>query len=330
MRKAGLIVMMCLLALSVSACKEEKKADPAQAGMDDPSPAAAADPDDDQLPKDASAALPPGLLVDGQPVDPFCFVIAQNTEDGDFTPVNVRNCVSDEFVPGERFSKGPQSYGIDFQYASDADGMSKPYMLYQYVGRDLTLPPSQAGTTHPLPGLNEKFPVILYSNTGGTGNFSTLMSIKREGDTLKLVESIAGGDRCNGGVAQAIIDTDGALVYEQNITPYDMVVLGGDPERPFLNSVKAFDDLEACAVCCAGTAVFKNDQFTGVKLSSELAENIKNKYMSPIPPEQEKQACFDKALGAQIEKGKTEFSVEEWADVIGAIEKECLGGAESL
>ncbi len=317
MRVFALLGLVLLTSLT-AACKEEK-ADPATSVVSVPETPI------EEFSAETPNALPPGLLVDGAPIDPFCFAISENLESG-LKDVPVKDCKSEDMIPGEHFAKGPVSFGVNYDYAGEAHSMSAPYMLYQFVGQDLTLPPSEAKEPVSLPGLNKEFPIILYSNTGGTGNFSTLLWVKRDGDFIKPVRTVAGGDRCNGGVVSAYLDGK-TLRHEQNITPYDLIVLGGPSERPSIQNVEAYKEIEACAACCSGTAEFKDDEFTRVKLTPDLAESLRKGIPQRLDSGWSKQICFDKKVLALYDANKTEFTKKEWETFIQQVEGECFAAA---
>ncbi len=262
--------------------------------------------------------LPPELLVDGQPADPLCFA-AQTSMESETSRYELKNCVAEGLVNIEALEKGPASYGISYDY-KDAEGMgmSKPYMMIQYPGKKL----EDMDGNFPPTG-DKGIPLILRYNTGGTGQFSSLMTVKREGDALIVTGTLAGGDRCNGGVTEAWTENDGSIRYDQNITPYDMIVLGGDANRPALQSIKAYDDVAACAACCYGSAQYKGDTLIGIKFYDGLKESVTSaNYENPA--EHTKQICFDAALARQIDTGKTQFTPEEWRGFIAGIETECF------
>lgn len=93
---------------------------------------------------------------------------------------------------------------------------------------------------------------------GGTGQFSTVVAARTEGDTLIIDRSLPLGDRCNGGIASAAVD-HGLLTVARNVTPFDVVAaladsLDGDPPTDDAFGLEAYDDMPACAVCCVGEA----------------------------------------------------------------------------
>lgn len=93
------------------------------------------------------------------------------------------------------------------------------------------------------------------NNTGGTGDFTGLYSIDRPDDMHMIVNPIALGDRCNGGVVRAKIE-NGTVQYQQNITGFMLysLIQKNNPSSPQLTP---YTDLEDCAVCCVAKAGYQ-------------------------------------------------------------------------
>lgn len=86
--------------------------------------------------------------------------------------------------------------------------------------------------------------VISMSNGGGSGVFTNLVSYRVEKGMLLTESYSVGGDRCNGGLSGAALDSQGVRV-SQDITPADLGGLMG------LSDAET-QDLPFCAVCCLG------------------------------------------------------------------------------
>lgn len=256
----------------------------------------------------------PAIEIDGAPFDPICFATQMSME-SELEHIDLNACESAEIIPGEPFNNDDGTHGITYRYAEEEEngGMSMPYVAYNAI------PPANID--------DPEFSIVVTWSGGGTGQFSTLYKMRRENDFLLVQNTYAGGDRCNGGIGSAGLDEKGRLSYGINITPYDMLVLGGDPNRAVLDTVEPYDDLDACAACCYGQAHFTEDDFNGITLSESLGEWLDGKYADgeQPSPEQEKQACFDTIIGAEYDAGKTSYSVKEWEDLIRKIEGVCLG-----
>ena len=263
--------------------------------------------------KPSAAGLPDTLLVDGQPVDPLCFYLMGGApiNGGPVESIPVKNC-GEGLIAKKRETKNGVTFSVYYEYEEDGYvDVGYPFLSYTYVG--------QSG---------EDSVAIVSWNGGGTGMFTSIELLEREGDTLKIKSTIAGGDRCNGGILEASVNDQGVVGYTQNITPYDMLVLGGNPERPFLKTVEPYQDLVACAACCYGVAKFSGDQLTGITLNPDLKDSFQTSPGDEIRPDQEKQVCFDNIMKLQLDAGQSEFTLDEWDTVMGEVEHVCLGRVE--
>jgi hypothetical protein len=65
------------------------------------------------------------------------------------------------------------------------------------------------------------------SNGGGSGEFTSLIKVKKDGNTITLLLPpdylIAGGDRCNNGIESASVDKNGLINYSQATTPFTLI-----------------------------------------------------------------------------------------------------------
>lgn len=172
--------------------------------------------------------------------------------------------------------------------------------------------------------------VWLVENSGGSGIFTTLVLLdlveSEDGKFLKPFKGIAFGDRCSGGISDAQI-VNGQLVYDRDMTPYDLMSLTGDPDREILQSAE-IGQLPACSVCCYGKAHYEGEDFAGVLFDQRLPEGIAAKtYQEGSSVEK----CFDDQLVAALKDGKFYLNADDFAAFVGTVEKSCLkpaGGAE--
>ncbi len=237
----------------------------------------------------------PLLLGDGKAVDPICFVpylMGENTQKTiQLGPDCAPGYTSDntDYAPIDGYN------GTGFYVKDDPDtrgGMRPAFISYRVVG-DVA-----DGTV-----------IDIMGSGGGTGIVSAIVTAKREGDTLTVLKSHAGGDRCNGGITDASVK-NGKLHYGLNITPYDLLTVGTDQEP---KGIKAYDDLDACAACCMGEALYEDDQFVGVRLPDEFV-------VPERPAEQTVQICFDKIMAGQ---DKLELNAQEVAVLRDKIVADC-------
>lgn len=275
--------------------------------------------------EDYPTASPPALLVDGKVFDPVCFLNdwgqSPPEESGDgvsFYPLEGCRIGEIAVTPNEKTPDAKfvgASYAEDF-YDHEADEVytSNGYIAYRYVG-----------------DYNGQKAMIVAENGGGSGIFTTLAFYKLDdhkmddGATVKVlrqIKTIAGGDRCMGGMHEAKI-TDKGLVYSQNATAYDMLFLAGNPERPFLQE-PVIDKVQSCALCCYAHAHFDSDGFTGMTLNRENLSNLQPDEDGQDSP----QGCIDGLVKMNLEYGDGVFDVEGTESFIREIEHTCLGRME--
>jgi hypothetical protein len=259
------------------------------------------------LKSQAAETLPPALLVDGQPIDALCFspVGGEPVE-----TLSVKDCGKD-LIAKERKDENALTHSVSYIYADDPEGdMGTSYVQYRYIGES-------AGAS-----------VVLVSwSGGGSGQFSTLLELTRDGDALKIVKILGGGDRCNGGIADAVINKKGEVEFKMSATPFDLVSVGGDPERAFMQTVKPFDDLDACAICCLGTVNYTNDAYAGVSISKDYLDSL-YKDRTGESALSEKQACFAERMKSNTDGVQYEFAPDDWEAIVREVEHVCLGRVE--
>lgn len=250
-----------------------------------------------------AAEVPEALRVDGAPIDPFCFQRAEAV-------VAVTGCLDADMTVKE-----PQP---DFADGADAaDGWVE--RVYAYADMEPDLLGSEAYAAYRAVGeVPAGLVVETRSSGGGTGQFSSVMIVRREGDSLVTVDVPFGGDRCNGGIDSVTVE-DGQVAASVNITPYDLLAIAYGAEPP----AEAYDDIVACAVCCIGTAAWRDATPVSVTLGmdGEPTQPFAEPDAMPL------QGCLDSLLAA---RGAHEHPVtldraalEALAADFGAL---CLGG----
>jgi len=241
----------------------------------------------------AAGPLPVELMNDGAPIDPLCFESVSADE-----WLDISECIKGEIIKLPPKADDPWAngkVGYSYRYKDDSsDAVS--YSYYEYVGQ-----------------WNGSPVVLSYSSGGGTGQFSSLVSIERSTSKIRVLQGFAAGDRCNGGITDARI-TVGSLRYGQNMTPIDFLTLAED--NP--SDVQPYEDLEASASSCFGVARFADDRFTGITLA-EMPQTheggITYKY----------QDCFNKLFIATLASGKKELSISELREFTGDFNTNCVG-----
>lgn len=201
------------------------------------------------------------LMYQGNPIDPLCF-----SDEGDKQgPISLKNCglkaVSGRSRIGENQLLIEKGYtGYNYRIDLNGENNDRGFSYYRLIGK-----------------VGHSFVIETLNGGGGTGIFSMLQLVTRIGDKLNI-ETFSGGDRCNGGVNDVHLLGSGPqqrLMYQVNITPYDLFAIGEH------GNIKPDESLPVCAICCIGTAQyvrqlkddFKKEKLLYVKLSpaSEIA-----------------------------------------------------------
>lgn len=245
---------------------------------------------------ESAGAAPATLNVNGRPADPICFAPYLMREDAMTTiSLDPATCAPGHTATTQDFSPIEGYTGTGFYMGDDADarGMRPAFIAYRVLGD--------------LP--DGRIALELMGSGGGTGVFSSLLTVTRKGNILRVVESVAGGDRCNGGLTDASVK-DGRLAYAINVTPYDFLNLGTTEEAP---GIAAYDDIPACAACCFGEALYEGKDFVGVRLNSEFL-------MTEEANDTPAQTCFNKIMSAQ---DKTEWTTAEYIPLRDRLRQEC-------
>lgn len=241
----------------------------------------------------AAPQLPTELLENGLPIDPLCFESVSADE-----WVEIANCGQDKVVklppaPDDTWAQGKTGYS--YRYKDDkSDAVS--YSYYQYLGQ-----------------LKGSPVIVSYSSGGGTGQFSSLVSIERSASKVRVLQGFGAGDRCNGGIVDARLDGS-TLYYGQNMTPIDFLQMAED--NP--NDLQPYEDLEASAASCFGVARFENDKFVGVTLLDIPARG------HGMEVTYKHQNCFNQLFTALLAQGKKDLSVEELKQFTGDFNRVCL------
>jgi hypothetical protein len=209
--------------------------------------------------------LPAQLMYLGKAIDPLCLFDLESAK----SVVDLSHC------------------GLNLKTQYKILGKNNTLMSKGFIGYDYGLKTNDS--TH-LSGYSYykslgtvgRFAIVqTINNSGGTGVFSFLNLIQRDGDSIN-VSVIKGGDRCNGGVVNSTrkgTSTNERLVYSVNLTPYDFLTLTHDNPH----HLKAYKDLSACAACCAAHAVYQRS--VGVNFSNEKLLYIDvSHYLQNITP----------------------------------------------
>ncbi len=179
----------------------------------------------------------------GKPIDPRCVTKLTSGDGGKPQPVDLAACT--------RTMRGKSKVTRDDRAFETEEPVEGGIGQTEFDSYEVL---SQSGS---------RFVISTEWSGGGTGRFTDLMVVRKTGSALSVEKFLSqGGDRCNGGL-DGVDMRGGTLRWSVNITPYDLVGLGG------LKSLKAYEDLETSATSCVATQSFEYDLDTGaVRFSS--------------------------------------------------------------
>jgi len=246
------------------------------------------------------APFPADFMYQGKPIDPLC--VEFSGDSSRFEPIDLSQCSNhpSHFVTEinpKMIAKGL----FGFNYAMEEEGYTTYGASYYKI----------------LGMYKGGFILYVYYNGGGTGQFTSVQLVKREGDQLQLIEEIAGGDRCNGGIDDDIKLEKNVLILKQHITPYDLLALS----KVLSKKVEAHSDLAACASCCIGNATFKYDFASRALVSVSL---LKPSEEDAKIEQGNFQACLYKLLEEYQSKDELTFTPDELKVLAEKFNKNCL------
>ncbi|PWY56770.1 hypothetical protein DGG96_05010 [Legionella qingyii] len=226
------------------------------------------------------AAVPADFMFHDKPIDALCFFNMEGT----VIDLNQCGLAKEKYVmKGQNSKLIANGYiGYDWQDPEFSDS-SQGYSYYKFFN---------AG--------ERTYWLYTVNSGGGTGHFTAIHRVKRKNADILDLETLAGGDRCNGGL-QDVSEVNNHLIFSQNLTAYDLVALskGADP------SVKAYDDLAACAICCVAKAYYNVDSNAQLKLDYiDLGTIADTKEM---PDQGALQSCFNQLFISYVAAGNTKL-----------------------
>ncbi len=249
------------------------------------------------LPQD----FPAGFLYNKQAIDPLCLEQAQYSKG----LVSLGTCGiqanSENKVSGENkqlVDKGFVGFNYVWQSSSEPEQKSNAYSYYKVFN---------AG--------KNTYIVYLLSSGGGSGQFSSLFQVQRQGDNL-TVTTLVSGDRCNNGIS-AVEKKDQLLTYRVNLTAFDYLDLVN--QNP--HQLAAYDDLGACATCCQGAAVYELDlnkdteqKLAYVDIGDVDQAGMQGKY----------HGCFNNVIDAYRKQGKLKLDLSAVQELVKTFNTQCV------
>jgi hypothetical protein len=219
---------------------------------------------------EATKDFPAELTYAGKPIDPLCFF----SMEGNSNTIDLTHCgiEKDKYKKigenAELIKKG--FIGFDWK---ESEFSSQGYSYYKF-----------------FPAGNNQYWIYTLNNGGGSGDFTEINLVSRKNPTTLELKSIAGGDRCNGGVQDVSVQNQ-LLIYSANVSAYDFLDLAKDYNQ---HELKAYEDLAECAVCCVGKAFYQVDSKGASQYQYiDLGKDVKVK---ELPDQGKYQGCFNKLL----------------------------------
>jgi hypothetical protein len=244
-----------------------------------------------------AAEFPDYLYFHNRPIDPLCF-----NEDS----VNLAHC-------GVYSTQGRTVIGAN-EKLTDAG-----FIGYEYTENDWH--DSRAYTYYkPIGKAAHGYIVYTMNNTGGSGIFSSLIYVIRKGNFL-ITKTIQGGDRCNGGVSEPVLENS-QLTYHEHITPLDY--FGFQHVNP--HTIPGVRELHDCAACCAGFAVysrpvqntFSGAHFEYVDFTQYARDLTLERYDKSL------ENCFDTLIKQYAQHGQTRLDPQQLELFTADFHKQCL------
>jgi hypothetical protein len=243
-----------------------------------------------------AADLPAALTYRGAPLDPYC--LADFHEE---PTVALAECTADPAIvrlkaeaPLAADAKGWIGYA--FKYADMADLPPRAWAAWRYLGE-----------------VDRGLVVETLFSGGGTGWFSAVHLVRREeGDRLRIVDTLAGGDRCNGGIEGAAV-VAGRVVTASRMTPDDLMAWALEQAG---GPLPEDTGLAFCAICCVATATYVDSEPAWVAMGP-LTEGFAQ------AEDDQPQACFDALVGERADPG-TIFDLPALAALGRAYRERCM------
>lgn len=226
-----------------------------------------------------AATLPEELMYNGSPISAGCMDFIGDSSV--YEPRNLANCVKSENAlakqaPGRQLDK--DTIGYDYT----ADGKTHPVMsdYYRYIGK-----------------AKDGFIIYTENATGGSGYFTGIHIVNRKGDTIQLVRSIAGGDRCSGGLSDVAAEGSG-VSYNASMTPWSLVT------RTLPEKSEAYQfitsHVSGGAMSCIGHFHYLDETLKSAEIDTENLAALDTESEDPV------KNCFKNELALTMAQWSTE------------------------
>jgi hypothetical protein len=244
------------------------------------------------------AKIPDDFMFHDHPINPLCFFYMAD----DSGLLNIKKCSAENstyIITGHDKDLIKDGYtGYDWQ-DPESSNSSQGYSYYKLF---------EAG--------NNLYWLYAINNGGGTGNFTAINLVKRKNKDYLTIKTLAGGDRCNGGIDDVSIKNN-QLTFSVNLTPSTLIALSNKPD----SSIKAYDDIAACAVCCVAKAFYTTN--SDYQLQLKYVVPIKTQNIDEMPDQGTYQACFNQLFDSYT-LGKNQLNQEQLEKFIGQFKQICI------
>jgi hypothetical protein len=236
-----------------------------------------------------SASPAPSFAALGRPIHPQC-VTGLTVGEAPAGPIQLSACSK---------AKEPVEHRDDvFTWTARGEpGLRKEFSAYNVLGQ-------QGG----------EWVVSWEWSGGGTGVFSGVSLLHLERGALRLVRTVAAGDRCNGGVRDPRLEK-GALRYTRAATPID--VLQSVPEGRAL-AQGGGENFESSALSCVATIAYVGADLTSIELEDpgEDRPGWTDRFRH--------QGCYNAVQRAFVASGRAHLDPSGVADFARAFAQRCL------
>lgn len=249
--------------------------------------------------------FPTELLLNGQPIDPLCIFEAESFNKA----VDLNKCgiqaESDRKIidsTPEMIKKGIVGYNYLWPIDKNNTTHANAYSYYSVIGN-----------------MKDTYIIYALNNTGGSGQFSGIYYVKRDGNNLR-VQLLIGGDRCNGGITNVKYKNN-KLLFTMNLTSYDLFDLANDDPH----QVKAYNGLSACAVCCEGTANYEINPNESIDAAKLINVDLGDEIINPSKASQgDYEYCFDSIVADYQKRGMRNLTLDQVKELVQLFNTKCF------
>ena len=240
----------------------------------------------------------PALMYLNKPIDSLCFF----SQDVAAHDIDLSTCGANKnklTIKPMHSDLSKEGYlGYDFEDKQASPG-SQGYSYYKYY-----------------PAGNNTYWVYSINNSGGTGQFTGIDWVVQKDKKRLTLSSIAGGDRCNGGIQDVSVQSN-RLTYSVNLTPSDLIALADTH-----TTVKPYDDLAACAVCCTAKSFYTVS--AKAKPTLDYVELNKVADVSEMSEQGKLAACFNTFYVSYAKTHSTKLTQEQLKAFANQFKQACM------